>query len=95
MAGIKIAAVAARFGRDVEANLGHIGRLVARARDEGARLVVLPECALSGYLEPGPPPGLAPSGPEIDRLAAIAGRPWCAPAMRRAARVGPSAPRCA
>jgi N-carbamoylputrescine amidase len=73
MAGIRIAAVAARFGNDVEANFAHIGRLIARARAEGADMVVLPECALSGYLEPQPPPGLDPSGPEIEGLVAMAG----------------------
>jgi predicted amidohydrolase len=78
-----VAAVAAFFGRDVEAGLGRIRAIVERARARGAELVVLPECALGGYLyEPlvpgvhppvAPPPALDPDGPEIARLAQIAG----------------------
>ena len=51
------------------------------ARERGARLLVLPESALGGYLrEPGPeesapdiPAGLDPDGPEIARLIELAG----------------------
>jgi predicted amidohydrolase len=76
-----IVAVAAPFGRDVDAGLGFIARTVAAARAHGAKLVVFPECALGGYLrEPMPdesapemPQALDPGGPEIARLVAIAG----------------------
>lgn len=76
-----VAAVAAPFGRDVDRGLLRIERLLARARGEGAAMVVLPESALGGYIrEPGPyehapalPPGLEPDGPEIARLAELAG----------------------
>ncbi|HEV7804241.1 MAG TPA: carbon-nitrogen hydrolase family protein [Solirubrobacteraceae bacterium] len=76
-----IVAVAAPFGRDVDACLGFIARTVATARAHGARLVVFPECALGGYLrEPMPdesapelPKALDPDGPEIAQLVAIAG----------------------
>jgi predicted amidohydrolase len=76
-----IVAVAAPFGRDVDAGLGFIARTVAAARAHGAQLVVFPECALGGYLrEPMPdesapelPEALDPDGPEIARLVAIAG----------------------
>ena len=76
-----IAAVAAPFGRDVGAGLDAIERTVVAARAQGARLVVFPECAIGGYLrEPMPdehapelPVPIAPDGPEIDRLIAIAG----------------------
>jgi predicted amidohydrolase len=76
-----IVAVAAPFGRDVEAGLAFIARTVAAARAHGAQLVVFPECALGGYLrEPMPdesapelPEALDPDGPEIARLVAIAG----------------------
>jgi N-carbamoylputrescine amidase len=70
-----VAAVAAPFDRDVERGLQRIERLLERARDEGAGLVVLPESALGGYIADGPrlPPGLAADGPEIERLVAMAG----------------------
>ena len=78
-----IAAVAAPFGRDVDAGLQTIERCANEAAAQGAELVVFPECALGGYLreplpdEAGPtapllPPALAPDGPEIERLVAIA-----------------------
>jgi predicted amidohydrolase len=77
-----IAAVAAPFGRDIDAALARIETTVAAAREAGAGLVVFPESALGGYLrepEPGEPavgmlpPSLAPDGPEIARLVRIAG----------------------
>lgn len=76
-----IVAVAAGFGRDVDAGLDAIERTVVEARERGARLVVFPECTLGGYLrepmpgEHGPelPPALDPEGPEIARLIRIAG----------------------
>lgn len=82
-AGPAFAAVSAPFGRDVHAGLDQIERIVSRARRRGADLVVLPEAALGGYLfEPvlpgartsvAPPPELCRDGPEIERLARIAG----------------------
>jgi len=81
--GPAVAAVSAPFGRDVQAGLDRIEQIVSRARSRGAELVVLPEAALGGYLfEPvlpgartsvAPPPELSPDGPEIERLARIAG----------------------
>ncbi len=76
-----IAAVAAPFGRDVEAGLRTIERSIAAAVAQGAKLVVFPESALGGYLrEPmggatGPelPVALDPDGPEIAALIAMAG----------------------
>jgi predicted amidohydrolase len=78
-----IAAIAAPFGRDVDAALRRIASTVRAARSAGARLVVFPESALGGYLletEPGTPPApdmlapaLDPDGPEIARLSRIAG----------------------
>jgi N-carbamoylputrescine amidase len=78
---IGVAALAAPFDRDVGAALARIEQYAARARERGAQLLVLPESALGGYLrEPGPeemapdvPAGLAPDGPEIARLIALAG----------------------
>jgi predicted amidohydrolase len=76
-----VAALAAPFDRDVERALARIEQAVARAREQGAGLLVLPESALGGHVrEPGPdemapdvPGGLRPDGPEIARLIAIAG----------------------
>ena len=49
-----VAAVSAPFGRDVGECLDAIERIVRRARERGAELVVFPESALGGYLY-GPP----------------------------------------
>ena len=77
-----IAAVAAPFERDLDACIERIGRWVRAARERGAELVVLPECALGGpVLEPRPgevrmpepPPAVRLDGPEIARLVQIAG----------------------
>src|SRR5579875_989988 len=78
-----MAAVAAPFGRDLAADFDQIRRLIGQAREAGARLVALPEACLGGYLShlegtdgPGAgdgPPALDPGGPEIRRLAALAG----------------------
>ncbi|MGI8713217.1 MAG: carbon-nitrogen hydrolase family protein [Solirubrobacteraceae bacterium] len=46
-----VAAVSAPFGRDVEAGLRSVQRIVHDARGRGADLVVFPEAALGGYLE--------------------------------------------
>jgi predicted amidohydrolase len=66
-----LAAVAGSFGHDVGGSLGRIAAAVEQARRRGSDMVVLPECALGGYLSGGD--GIAVDGPEIARLAAIAG----------------------
>ena len=76
-----LAAVAAPFGRDLDACFASIERTVAAARARGAGMVVFPESALGGYVrEPGEdgepldlPVALEPDGPEIARLVALAG----------------------
>jgi predicted amidohydrolase len=76
-----IAAAAAGFGRDLDRAFAKVEWLLDDARRRGASLLVLPECALGGYLmeataEGEPldlPPALAPDGPEIARLALLAG----------------------
>jgi N-carbamoylputrescine amidase len=76
-----IAAAAAGFGRDLDLVFAKVERLIEQARQRDAGLLVLPECALGGYLlEPSHegeqldlPPALEPGGPEIRRLAALAG----------------------
>lgn len=84
--GLGIGAVCANFGRDLEENLAQIGALLGQARERGARLLVLPEASLGGYLsvlgrgrdgshDAAPeslPPVLDADGPEIRRVAALA-----------------------
>ncbi|GAA5070534.1 putative amidohydrolase [Thermocatellispora tengchongensis] len=80
MSALRMAAVAAPFDRDLEGDFARIERIVAGARAAGVRLLALPEACLGGYLHSmdggrhdGGPPALDPGGPEIRRLAAIAG----------------------
>jgi predicted amidohydrolase len=80
MGNVRIMAVADGFGRDLEACFAKVSLWLDRARDAGADLVVLPEAALGGYLaslDPGGvddlPPAFDPEGPEIRRLARLAG----------------------
>jgi len=75
-----IAAVAAPFGRDMDACFRTIERALGEARVCGARLVVLPEAALGGFAEAldtdgelRAAPVLDPDGPELRRLASLAG----------------------
>ncbi|RKN05794.1 carbon-nitrogen hydrolase family protein [Streptomyces radicis] len=89
MSTLRMAAASAEFGRDIEEGFATVERLVKEARGEGVRLLALPEACLGGYLlslEGGAegetegdteadagPPALALDGPEIRRLAALAG----------------------
>lgn len=68
------AAVAGAFGGRGDAGLSRIERAVEAARAQGAALVVLPECALGGYLraDGSHAPPLDLDGPEIARLREIA-----------------------
>jgi predicted amidohydrolase len=81
MSVLRMAAVAAEFGRDLEEDFIIAEGLIKAARDQDVRLLALPEACLGGYLlsldddaevDEGPPP-LAVDGPEIRRLAALAG----------------------
>ena len=78
MSVVRMAAVAAPFDRDLEADFARIEKLLAEARAQGVGMLALPEAALGGYLAnldggaEGPPP-LRLDGPEIARLAALAG----------------------
>jgi predicted amidohydrolase len=79
MTTIRIAAAAAHFGRDLEFDLARITKLIDDARTSGARLLVLPDAALGGYLadlrHPDPealPPALKPDDPLIHRVARLA-----------------------
>ncbi|MEU6128277.1 carbon-nitrogen hydrolase family protein [Saccharopolyspora sp. NPDC047091] len=81
MSTLRLAAVAAEFGRDLEQDFLIVEELVERARSAGVELLALPEACLGGYLlgldgsaadDPGPP-ALELDGPEVRRLAALAG----------------------
>jgi predicted amidohydrolase len=77
----RIAAAAAHFGRDVERSIERIGMVITAARRMNASLLVLPDAAIGGYLadlQSGPadedlPPAIDPDGPELARVAALAG----------------------
>lgn len=80
MSGVRIGAVAANFGRDLERCLSKVDRIVGDARDQGVNLLVLPHATLGGYLgdmvHPDPralPPPLAEDSEELRRVGAIAG----------------------
>jgi N-carbamoylputrescine amidase len=75
---LRMAAVAAPFDRDLDAGFERIASLIARARAEGVGLLALPEACLGGYLSDlggtaQGPPALRIDGPEIARLAELAG----------------------
>jgi predicted amidohydrolase len=81
-----LAAVAASFGRDVEANLAAIAAHIDAARQRGVRLLALPEACLGGYLSvlgrgrdgefdehpDSLPPVMDVDGPELKRVAELA-----------------------
>jgi N-carbamoylputrescine amidase len=69
------AAVAGPFGGRIESTFARIERTVEAARARGASMVVLPECALGGYLRADGSSGEAieVDGPEIERLCELAG----------------------
>ncbi|MCU1657542.1 MAG: hypothetical protein JWO57_2198 [Pseudonocardiales bacterium] len=80
MSAMTIAAVAANFGRDLEDAFSRIEMILDDARARGAGLVVLPEATLGGYLANldgargvSLPPALDVEGPEVKRLAMLAG----------------------
>ncbi|MFF4118096.1 carbon-nitrogen hydrolase family protein [Streptomyces sp. NPDC001714] len=81
MSTLRMAAVAAEFGRDLEEDFRVAERLIEEAREQDVRLLALPEACLGGYLlslddsaelDEGPP-ALTLDGPEIRRLATLAG----------------------
>jgi N-carbamoylputrescine amidase len=80
MGDITVAAVAANFGRDLEDAFARIAVIIDAARSHGAQLVALPEATLGGYLanldglgDVSLPPALDADGPEVRRLAELAG----------------------
>src|SRR5258708_4231764 len=49
MSALRMAAVAAPFGRDLEADFRRIDQIIADARAQGVRLLALPEACLGGH----------------------------------------------
>jgi predicted amidohydrolase len=80
MSALTVAAVADGFGRDLDVAFARIDQLLQVARRDGVRLLALPEATLGGYLadldgrgDVSLPPALDVDGPQIARLAALAG----------------------
>lgn len=80
MSEIRIGAVAAKFGRDLDFDLQRIATLIEHARSSGVAMLVLPDAALGGYLpdlrRPDPaalPPALELDDPHVRKVAALAG----------------------
>lgn len=77
---MKIAAMAAHFGRDIERAMEKLSGIVDRLRAEDINLLVLPDATLGGYIgslsNPSPaqrPPALDPDAPELRALRRMAG----------------------
>lgn len=80
MSSIRIGAVAANFGRDLDRCVSKVIRIVTDARDAGVGMLVLPHAALGGYLgdlaHPDPralPPPLQEDSPELAKIIRWAG----------------------
>jgi nitrilase len=76
---IRIGAVAANFGRDLDFDLQRIATLIEHARRSGVGLLVLPDAALGGYLadlrHPDPdalPPALSLDDPHVRKVVSLA-----------------------
>lgn len=77
---MRLGAVAAHFGRDLERALAKVEGIVVDARNAGVDLLVLPDATLGGYLSdlrrPDPlalPPALTEDSFEVGRIIAMAG----------------------
>lgn len=83
---VTVAAVSANFTRDLDQNYALIAQLLDDARARGAQLVAFPEAAIGGYLSSlgnhgdnlrttsrSLPPAVRLDGPEIARVAELAG----------------------
>jgi predicted amidohydrolase len=78
MTELTIAVASAPFDRDLDACFARIAALIGDARAAGAALLVLPEACLGGYVESlhgdaSWPPAFAVDGPEVQRVADLAG----------------------
>lgn len=56
----RLAVVQHKSGRNVRENVAAAERYIREAAENGARLVLFPECFLTGYYAPDVPPGLPP-----------------------------------
>jgi predicted amidohydrolase len=98
MTELTIAAAAAPFGRDMDACLAEVERLIVAARAQGVGLLVLPEAVLGGYVESlngdvdDPPPALSVDGPELAHVAALAGEMVVAVGFCEAGEPDPARP---
>lgn len=79
MSALRIGAVAAHFGRDLDFDLRRIATIVDHARRDGVGLLVLPDATLGGYLadlrHPDPdalPPALTLDDQRVRRVATLA-----------------------
>jgi nitrilase len=77
---VRLASVAAHFGRDIDRSLDKMAGIVADARSSGVELLVFPDATLGGYLSDlrhpdahALPPALAEDSFEIGRVIAMAG----------------------
>jgi predicted amidohydrolase len=77
---VRVAAVAAHFGRDLEQCLARIERVIDVARSQGVDVLVFPDATVGGYLgafagrdATGLPPALPADAAEFERVAARAG----------------------
>ncbi|HEY9314468.1 carbon-nitrogen hydrolase family protein [Williamsia sp.] len=80
MAPIRVAALAAHFGRDVERAVSKIVGIIEAAARDGIDLLVLPDASIGGYIGDlrSPdidhlPPTVGTHGPELTRIAEAAG----------------------
>lgn len=80
MAPVRLGAVAAHFGRDVDRGVAKVLGIIESAARDDVDLLVLPDACLGGYIgdftapDPtDPPPALDPDGPEIGAVIAAAG----------------------
>ncbi|MGQ7296366.1 carbon-nitrogen hydrolase family protein [Quadrisphaera sp. KR29] len=80
---VVLAAVAGRFGRDVARTLVKLEGVIGAARTAGAHLLVLPDATVGGYVDDlvdpaldgddALPPAVDLDGPEVARIAELAG----------------------
>ena len=77
---MRLASVAAHFGRDIDRSLEKMAGIVADARSSGVELLVFPDATLGGYLSDlrhpdahALPPALTEDSFEIGRVIAMAG----------------------
>lgn len=92
---MRIGAVAAHFGRDLDRALAKVRSIVEAARADGLDLLVLPHATLGGYLtdlrHPGedpPPPALEQDDPLLARVVDMAGDLVVCLGYTEGARVG-------